>query len=707
MRRKTILGPAILLGLCGAPASAPAAPGPGDALDDALAAEGLRREDLGWRPRGWWSRYPADIPHKLRHFDDLLAEPLATVAFARTAAAALRENLSTEALAKVPEKSDGALYKAVHALGVERRFGGLRSYSANLAAKRTPLADALIAVHEAAGRPTRFLTFGNDSPYPQYRKEIEAGAAAIPAEVREVLGKLVLDLLDAWRWTERAFRNVPAEARLRLARRLDLGVELTDALDYSPDLDDVARTWDEASLWYGGLKCVAALDEARHALRALRDPPAFAFDWPTPLGWVRIRGGGKDATDATGSFLVVDLGGDDTCTGGAAPAPGLALSALLDLGGNDTYAAPAGVPAQGAGLCGVGVLLDAAGDDRYRAVECSQGFGQAGLGVLADLGGTDDYRCRYSAQGCGILGVGLLLDAGGPDSYEIHSDGQGFGGAGGVGTLADRAGNDTYVAVRDPAVTGRPSYHSDLKVAVSNAQGVGLGRRGDGADGHSWAGGLGQLLDSEGDDTYTAGNWAMGTGYWFGTGILHDDAGNDTYRGLFWSQASVAHFAIGALVDESGDDKHLVDAGGNNSLSFAHDFGVTLLLDAAGDDVYETPTAGLAWSINRSFALLLDLGGKDSYRAREGTKPGTAVFDPKFIQRGAFTFFADSSSAAVFLDVGGDDEYPKGGPANGSRWGDPPNHPNRAARNLSIGADLESGTVNLDPIPERRPSGPR
>ncbi|MCI0343403.1 MAG: hypothetical protein L0216_20035 [Planctomycetales bacterium] len=679
----------------------------GDALDEALAAEGLRREDLGWRPRGWWSRYPADIPHKLRHFDDLLAEPLATATFARTAAAALREHLAAEALAKRPEKSDGALYKAVHALGVERRFGGFRSYSANLAAKKTPLADALLAVHEAAGRPTRFLTFGNDQPYPQYRKEIEAASAPIPADVREVLGKLVLDLLDAWKWTERAFRSVPTEVRLRLARRLDLGVELTDALDYCPDLDDVARTWDEASLWYGGLKCVAALDEARQALAGLREPPTFAFDWQTPLGWVRLRGGGRDTVDATGSLLVVDLGGDDTYAGGAASAAGVGLSALLDLGGNDTYGSPAGTPAQGAGLCGVGVLLDAAGEDRYQAVECAQGFGQAGFGALLDLAGKDDYRCRFSAQGCGILGIGVLLEGAGSDTYEIHSDGQGFGGAGGVGTLGDRAGNDTYVAVRDPAITGRPSYHSDLKVAVSNAQGVGLGRRGDGADGHSWAGGLGSLLDSEGDDIYTAGNWAMGTGYWFGTGLLHDGAGNDTYRGMWWSQASVAHFAIGCLVDESGDDKHLVDAGGNNSLSFAHDFGVTLLLDVAGDDVYETPNAGLAWSINRSYALLLDLGGKDSYRAKEGTKPGTAVFDPKYVTRGAFTFFADASSAAVFLDAGGEDVYSKGGGENGTRWGDPPNHPSRAARNFSIGADVEEGTVRLEPIPERRPSGPR
>ena len=99
-----------------------------------------------------------------------------------------------------------------------------------------------------------------------------------------------------------------------------------------------------------------------------------------------------------------------------------------------------------------------------------------------------------------------------------------------------------YEAVRDSTITGRPSYHSpDEDISVSNAQGCAMGRRGDGADGHSWAGGLGALLDSEGNDKYISGNWSMGTGYWFGMGLLHDGAGDDEYRGVVWSQATGAH----------------------------------------------------------------------------------------------------------------------------------------------------------------------
>jgi len=703
--RIPILLPLFLAGALGLLAGPPA--GAEDALDQALALEGLQRSDLGWRPPGYWSRYPADIPHKLRHFDSLMAEPLATVAFARTAGAVAREHLSPEALGKAPEKSDGALYKAVHGLGVERKFGGFRSYSANLTSPKTDLVEALLALYHAAGRPTTFVTFGQASPYPDYRKEMEEKAAVIPEAARETIGQLVLNLADAHAWTERAFRRVRPADRLAVQRRLDLGVELTDALDYCAEADDVARDLDEASLWYGGLKAVAALDEARLALAGLGEVEPFTFDWHTPLGWVRIRGGGPDEVEAGGALLIVDLGGDDRYKGGAAASgPALGLSVLLDMEGNDVYDADEG-PAQGAGMAGVGILVDVEGDDRYRAVQCAQGYGQLGLGVLADLAGKDTYRSRYSSQGAGLLGIGLLLEAAGDDSYKIHSDGQGFGGGGGVGTLADRSGNDRYEAVRNPAVTGRASYHSDLKIAVSNAQGVGMGRRGDGADGHSWAGGLGQLVDVEGDDVYKAGNWSMGTGYWFGTGLLWDGAGDDRYQGVVWSQATGAHFCIGALVDEGGDDRHLVEDYGRNSLAFGHDFTVALLVNIGGDDEYRTPEDGLAFSINRSVAMLLDIGGDDKYRGKAEARPGTARFDPRFRDRsGHSTYFADAGSIALFLDVLGDDSYGGLEAGDDSSWLDPPGADNRDVRNFSIGVDRKSGEVNLDAPYQGVPSLP-
>lgn len=674
-----------------------------DSLDDALALEGITRDDLGFQQRGYWSRYPADIPYKMRHFDSLMAEPLAIPTFVRTSANAFRTYLDPEGLSEVGDMGATSLFSAVYALGIERRFGAFRSYSANLTAPDEPdLVEALLAIHEAGGRSTAFVTFGNVSPYPDYRSELEALVADIPEEARAPLARLIINALDAHAWVELGFRRVDPDDRLRIQQRYDLSVELTDGLEYMPEIDDAMADLDEASLWYGGLKAVAALDLARIELENLGETPAFAVDWPTPLGWVRIRGGGPDVVDADECFLIVDLGGDDEYFGAAAAsAPGLPVSLLLDMGGDDRYVADER-PAQGAGMGGVGVLVDVAGDDTYEATQCAQGWGQLGLGVLADFDGQDTYSSAYASQGAAIFGVGVLVDNFGSDRYQVYSDGQGFGGSGGVGTLADRVGDDTYEAVVDPAITGRPSYHSELEVTVSNAQGVGLGRRGDGGDGHSWAGGLGQLVDLEGDDTYIAGNWSMGTGYWFGTGLLYDGSGDDSYNGVVWSQGTGAHFCIGALIDEGGNDSHISE-GGRLSLAFGHDFTVALLLNVGGDDHYQSGPEGIGYSINRSFAFAIDVGGDDTYVLEEEAAPGTARYDDRFANYdGVSTYLADADSLGLFLDVGGTDSYDTARGADNTNWLDPEDSPNRLVRNRSIGADVAEGEVVLNPATGNR-----
>jgi len=321
------------------------------------------------------------------------------------------------------------------------------------------------------------------------------------------------------------------------------------------------------------------------------------------------------------------------------------------------------------------------------------------LGALIDLAGDDHYEVRYSGQGAGFFGIGLLLDLAGNDAYTLWSDGQGFGGVAGVGVLADRTGDDVYLAVPDPAVTGRPSYHSELKVAVSDAQGCGMGRRGDGADGHSWAGGLGALLDAEGNDRYTAGNWAQGCGYWFGTGLVWDGAGDDEYRANGWASASGAHFCIGAVIDESGDDVHSVAQ--NWGPAFGHDFTVAFLYDGAGNDTYECGGEGVGHSINRSVALCLDGAGDDRYVFKtEGKRPGLATFDARFLDRSApSVYWTESTSVGLFLDCGGADRYP-GDVTNDITRTDAPGSDNERARNRGIFVDRAAGTIDLD-----RPQG--
>jgi len=682
-----------------------------DALDEALGQVGMRRVDLGWRAQGWWLGYPGDIPYKLRHFDDLLDRPLAAVSYTRTLAAAARTYLDPEKLNHEGDRfRAGALFHLVASVGIGPRYGAIRHYSPNTIAPNTPLDEAILIVHAAAGRPTAPISFGRELPYPKYAEQLAAKLEAVPASVQPILGRLVLNVLEAQRWVELAFRNVPEGRRIAVCRKLNIGAEQVDAFDYEPAIDDIARTWDEASLWYAGLKCVQALDDARLSLgKPGADAPPFAFDWETPYGWIRIRGGGEDVTDAAGAWIIVDLGGDDRYTGAAgASAVDRPIGLLLDLSGDDHY--DGDDVTQGAGVCGIGILLDASGNDRYDADRLAQGVGQFGLGACLDLEGNDQYAMRFSGQGCGYFGVGMMIDGGGVDTYQLHCDGQGLGGVSGVGVLVDSSGDDSYEAVRDSKVTGRPSYHSpDLHISVSNAQGCAMGRRGDGGDGHSWAGGIGALIDIAGDDAYVSGNWSMGAGYWFGTGLLYDGEGDDTYRGVGYSQASGAHFCIGVLLDEGGNDVHIAEENSMNSIAFGHDFTIALLLNLGGNDSYTVENSGLGYSMNRSVAMLIDTDGNDTYTTKAENRPGMALFDERLRNRsGTSTYFADTTSIGVFLDVGGSDKYGCNAQArNDAVWLDPADSANRQVRNFSIGVDRPGGEVRLLPRPEKAPGGSR
>lgn len=95
----------------------------------------------------------------------------------------------------------------------------------------------------------------------------------------------------------------------------------------------------------------------------------------------------------------------------------------------------------------MGLLLDAAGDDRYDvSLGVSQGCGHdLSVGVLWDRAGEDAYLGgRTLAQGAGNdNGLGLLVDEGGVDAYRARARSQGSGnryeprGWGSAGVLLD------------------------------------------------------------------------------------------------------------------------------------------------------------------------------------------------------------------------------------------------------------------------------
>jgi hypothetical protein len=300
------------------------------------------------------------------------------------------------------------------------------------------------------------------------------------------------------------------------------------------------------------------------------------------------------------------------------------------------------------------VLIDAAGDDQYQARRLAQGFGLFGIGLLVDETGDDRYDVRSAGQGCGFFGGGLCLDIEGDDQYALGAFGQGFGGVGGgIGILADHEGRDHYKADAVVESDGARSVHT------SNAQGVGRGRRGDGADGHSWAGGLGALLDIAGRDTYESGNWSLGAGYWFGTGVVYDGAGDDIYRSIYFTQAAGAHYANGVLVDEAGDDQHLLFETAGAAFAFGWDYANALLVDKAGNDRYEAQVTSFGRADIRSTALFVDLSGNDRYRLGVGQRGfGAADYLESYrVPEPVAPYNSEARSFGLFLDAGGEDRY--------------------------------------------------
>jgi hypothetical protein len=669
----------------GAPAgaSSPAATPP-DALLQALADLGVRPDELGYRPRAHWARYPHPntTPHVMPFFPDLLAAPQDTYEFVRTLGNGVEDNLTRDALTALPTDKDRCetLFRLGVLLGTERRIGGFRGYSANLDPQplaEAPLRHALALVLERSGAPLRRpMAFGGaygasgTAPW----ERLEEQVASVPAALHLPLARLLLDLLDARSWIDLGLRHVTAEQRRGVFAALPgLAAETPDGLGYDAVLDDVAGLVDEASLHYGGLKALQAVHDARRALGAALagsgEVAAFDLRLATPWGDVRLRSGTRDdVAIAEAPFCYVQVGSQVGATRGplgttTAERP-LSVALLFehaDLEGSDGERVEHG--GLGSGVLGCGILYGVTARPGCVARVRHVGLGAAlfGLGAFVAEEGATVYEARSFAQGAAFFGAGLLLDAAGDDVYRLaEGDGQGFGGPGGIGVLADREGNDLYRAEPLAAEAGRADYHSEGRIAVSNAQGVGSGRRGDGSDGHSWAGGLGALLDIDGDDRYEAGNFSQGLGYWYGTGVLYDGGGNDHYRSVYFTQGSGAHFAIGALVDEGGDDVHELWDTAGAAYGFGWDVVNAFLIDRGqGSDRYEARTISFGVAEVRSHAFFLDEGGDDTYVVERGRRNlGDVDERPTYSEPSRTATFAfHLGQIGVFLDLDGTDTY--------------------------------------------------
>jgi hypothetical protein len=387
-----------------------------------------------------------------------------------------------------------------------------------------------------------------------------------------------------------------------------------------------------------------ALDALRDELKG-KEPQRIE----TPYGPIIIGGSGPDRYADPDALAILDPGGDDDYVF-LHPAESIgkrSVQVLIDFAGDDLYRTE-GVGGPGAGLLGIGILVDRAGNDRYcqglSPLFQPRAHSRASL-VRPDSEGDKTALVPFSllygdpantnapgvdldagfAFGAGFLGIGVLVDETGDDIYLGQKFLFGCAFWRGVGVLHDVAGQDVYAA-------GLAS----LGAGINGAAGLMDDR---GGDDHYQCLGLFQSGYSAGEEW---DNGYMSSGIGFGSswraeartnqvvrptlgggfGLAHDAAGSDCYIGSSFGLAASYAGGVGAVVDDAGDDTYFVKRGpagdnhsgwsGNHALGNGCHRGVGFLLDRAGNDRYSASSLGGGTAWDRASGFLLDLGGDDA-----------------------------------------------------------------------------------------------
>jgi len=386
----------------------------------------------------------------------------------------------------------------------------------------------------------------------------------------------------------------------------------------------------------------------------------------TSAGRVRVLGPGPNRHEG-GEAIIIDLGGDDHYAGHlAVPASkSVPVSLVIDVAGNDTYDGR-GAATIACGLLGIGALFDLGGNDQYTCGDSGLGCAWHGVGLLVDRTGNDTYRGRQWCQGAAHAGVGMLIDEAGDDQYFCQLESQGLGSTLGIGVLLDKSGKDRYHAYDNEngrRITFPSSQTKSHETSLS--QGCGYGRRADGQDGRSLAGGVGALFDGAGDDSYYGGVFSQATGFWWAIGMLVDFGGHDTYRGVYFAQGSAAHFALGSFVDHAGNDRYNDARVLGLALGAGRDGSIGTFVDCAGQDDYYIPKTSAGGGNLNSIGLFCDWQGSDEYHPLTHTYMGAAsAANPR-----SEPFRTRMPTIGAFVDLSGDDRYPSGhAPRNNTKW---------------------------------------
>ena len=477
--------------------------------------------------------------------------------------------------------------------------------------------------------------------------------STLPGPLRDAVEDIYSSLLSAKAVFEESLKELtPAErhfitkmfAELLLSKAPGAILTRRQEQDLNEKALSLAGRVNRQKMIEGALMVSEAIDRVLTILSAenislLR--PEFTGDQitiNTAAGEIIIGGFGSNRYTGSMPALLIDVGGDDAYSFmGYNP-----LSVIIDVSGNDTYAS-AGSAAYGAGIMGMGFLVDRAGDDRYSAQNSSFGTGFFGAGVLLDEQGDDVYSGQTLAEGAGAFGLGILCDWQGDDLYQGAMYSQGFGFTGGCGLLIDYTGADRIISRG-----GVADFREKSGAYQTCSQGFGQGFRG------FAAGGVGILYNGEGDDSYDGSYFCQGSSYWLSIGLLIDNNGNDRYQARRYSEGAGVHSSIGALIDRMGNDSYTSWA---VSQGCGHDFSIGMLWDSQGNDRYSAEWLSQGSGNDSGRGILIDEQGDDTYAAGTQGTQGCGIFDPR----------RDEPSIGILVDGSGNDTF-KGNGKNNNVW---------------------------------------
>ncbi|MFB2938948.1 hypothetical protein ACE1B6_27155 [Aerosakkonemataceae cyanobacterium BLCC-F154] len=487
---------------------------------------------------------------------------------------------------------------------------------------------------------------------------------ALPSQLRSFVAQFLLTIPDVLHYRDlgllRSLKKLQLNPDLTYSNVIDYIMQIVNqdtpqAKEETPEqivlIESLLDNVDFKFLNTGATLAISATQELQNQLSQLNLSSLLIdedFIIDTPQGEIIINGKGDRIYPPKDYLLIIDIAGNDTYSSGAANRNiNHGVSVIVDLAGNDQYSSPLGtVPSFGAGIFGYGVLMDMQGNDIYQAEYFSQGVGIFGTGILYDAQGEDTYGGIGNLQGSGSFGMGLLIDNQGSDRYSLYRYGQGYGFTKGVGLLLDSEGDDYYIGMEDKYPNGGP-FGAEKHVHFS--QGAAFGRRADYNDGHSWAGGMGMLIDGTGNDRYECDVYCQGTAYWYSLGLLVDKTGDDYHRSGVYSLGGSPHFAVGIYQDDSGSDRYKVRL--SQSLGKGRDWSIGWFEDSAGNDQYLGHHGILGSADVNGISVFWDKKGDDTYLSFAEPAYGQSSVE------GVSGLREFMLTLGLFVDGGGKDNY--------------------------------------------------